>query len=245
MPKYFISAEVAQLLRDGNSVADFDGELEHHLVKVLRVRVGEEVLLCDGCETDFHCTVTQLSPLMLSAAEIRVCENEPDYKITLYQGMPKAGKMDLIIQKAVELGVWAIAPVIMERSVSHSKKEKRYQKIAESAAGQSMRGIVPKILPPVSWKDAVRQAPARRTMFAAYENENKSTLKDAINGVDWRKVKSDVGVWIGPEGGFSEREVAEMRDKDFKLFSLGSRILRTETAGLAALAQFYILNTDF
>jgi len=278
MPKYFISIEAAQLLRDNISnntfdeisddistnystavsVFDFNGELEHHLVKVLRIRVGEEVLLCDGRGTDFYCVVTHTAPLMLATKSICLCKTEPDYKVTLYQGMPKAGKMELIIQKAVELGVWAIVPVIMERSVSHSKKEKRYQKIAEAAAGQSMRGIIPKVYPPMSWKEAFSQKPIERIMLAAYENEEERTLKGTLREIEnWKscineqmgqimqKRQNDVGVWIGPEGGFSEREVREMQNEDFKLFSLGPRILRTETAGIAALAQFFILNTDF
>jgi len=252
MPKYFAHEIQGQTFR-------LEGDVAHHLKHVLRVRTGEKVILCDGKSTDYHCVIESLDPLTLVIEHHQESKTELPCKITLYQGMPKADKLEWIIQKSVELGVHAIVPVYTEHCVVRSKpsgqaqgkqdtKLLRYQKISEAAAGQSMRGIIPKIHSPMSWKEAFEMATTNRAvdglMLAAHEKEQIQTLKTItahISASQSLKEPMEIGLWIGPEGGFSEKEIEAMEASSFKLVSLGPRILRAETAAIAAVAQIAMM----
>jgi 16S rRNA (uracil1498-N3)-methyltransferase len=170
------------------------------------------------------------------------CKSEPQTKITLYQAVPKGDKLELVIQKCVELGVVEIVPVITSRTIARAKdcakKHTRYQRVAESAAGQSMRGIIPTVCEAVSFEAALNMTTATEVLtLVAYEEERTTTLKTALgnNSAD------SVNIWIGPEGGFASEEIEALKHSGAIPVSLGTRILRTETAAIAAVAQIICL----
>ena len=225
MPKYFVDKTLQ--LKD---------ETIHHLKRVIRIRLGEEVILCDGKSMDYHCTVESLEPFNLKVNSRQESKTEPKCKITLYQAMPKADKFEWIIQKAVELGVYSIVPVYTAHciaKITKAVKIARYQKIAESAAGQCMRGIIPQVQQPMPLEDAIKTT--NGLMLATHEKEKENKIP-GINSYP-----KDIGLWIGPEGGFSKKEIETMEGAGFSIVSLGPRILRTETAAIAAIAQIMMV----
>lgn len=232
MPRFFVDAIL------GDTVF-LDGENGRHLTKSLRMRPGETVTLCDGRGTDYLCVIEETGD---SAASLRVLEkaanrSEPDIRVTLYQGIPKSDKMDLIIQKAVELGCTRIVPTKTEFCISdirgkEEKKRERWQKIALEAAKQSGRGIIPQILPPQSFGEAVASAPGTKILF--YEGGG-APVGELLGE------SREYSIFIGPEGGLSEKEVSLAAEKGAKAATLGPRILRTETAPLAALSLLMYL----
>jgi 16S rRNA (uracil1498-N3)-methyltransferase len=164
---------------------------------------------------------------------------EPAHRVTLYQSLPKTGKMETIIQKCTELGVAAIAPVVSERCVVRPEKDwenkrQRYQRVAYEAAKQSKRGVIPEVLPlkPLAACDFSQYD----LVLFAYEEEREYMLKQALRTEQARTAKN-IAVIIGPEGGFEESESAQLCENGAVRVSLGTRILRTETAGMAMLAM--------
>ena len=165
---------------------------------------------------------------------------EPEIDITLYQGVPKSGKMELIVQKNVELGVKKIVPTFMDRTVvsgmdKYKKKVERYNSIAMEAAKQCRRGIIPNVADPITFKNMVNELEEYNLIIFPYENENNFTIKNLLQELDEKPKK--VAIIIGPEGGFSNSEVAILREKDIESVTLGNTILRTETAGIATVAM--------
>ena len=234
MPKFFfnkndISRGQVQLF----------GEDEKHIKTVLRAREGEEVTLCDGEGMDYQCRIASLERgVLLDIISKDVCETEPKTKITLYQGLPKADKMELIIQKCVELGVDRIVAVSTERAIvkldkKETKKLERWQKIAEAAAKQSGRGKIPEIGQQVlKFKEAVAEAKELDGAIIPYEREQETGIRQFV-----RNFKGEsVGVFIGPEGGFADEEIALAQENGITPITLGKRILRTETAGMTTTA---------
>ncbi len=218
-----------------------NGEDAFHIASVLRMSNGDNIVVCDGKMNDYVCEISALSKSQVTARIISSTKNvaEPKTNITLFQALPKADKMDFIIQKSVELGVCRIVPVLTEFTVSRPKdtksiehKMKRFRKICESAAKQSGRGIIPEISDIVSFKDGVSIIKQLSLPIAAYERERKNSFKDILPNF---KGKS-LGIFIGPEGGFSGNEVQAFIENDIHCVTLGPRILRTETAGICALS---------
>jgi len=235
MPKYFFKPD--KPLSIGSEIV-LEGDTAFHLVNVLRIKTGDELTLCDGSNTDYIVVVSLFSKKTKVSAVVKnitPCATEPSIKISLYQSLPKGDKLDLIIQKTVELGVTEIIPVVTSRSLVKPKNNKteRYQRIAESAAGQSMRGIVPKVHEPISFNDV----PVGETTFVAYEGEKILSFKTALLKANSNKIN----IWIGPEGGFAPEEIAALTEKGAIPISLGARILRTETAAIATIAQMICL----
>ena len=188
---------------------------------------------------DYHCRIASLEQgVLLDVLSQEVCETEPKTKITLYQGLPKADKMELIIQKCVELGVDRIVAVSTERAIvkldkKEGKKLERWQKIAEAAAKQSGRGKIPEIGRQVlKFQDAVAEAGALDGAIIPYEKEEKRGLRQFVEGFRGETI----GVFIGPEGGFAEEEIALAQANGITPITLGKRILRTETAGMTTTA---------
>lgn len=220
-----------------------EGSDVNHIKNVLRMKVGEAMILCDGQGTDYHCTIDTLSNDFIQAkvVEVEDTQTELPAKIYLFQGLPKKDKMELIIQKAVELGVYQIVPVMMKRSVvklddkkKEQKKLERWQSIATSAAKQSGRGIIPEVVPVMSYKDAISMAKEMEYKVLPFEHaEGMEETKKIIKEVHGKK---SVAVFIGPEGGFEDDEVAYAMESEIKPITLGKRILRTETAGLTILS---------
>lgn len=226
----------------------------NHIKHVLRMRAGERLIACDGNGKEYVCSIESLEAerIVLAIEEERQSESELPVRITLYQGLPKKDKMELVIQKAVELGAACIVPVTMKRCVvkleeekKEEKKRERWQAISMSAAKQSGRGIIPNIEKTVSYQKALKDAAARGIVLVPYERaEGMGTLKNAIKELTVKLEKTgtsskpplELSLLIGPEGGFEEEEISAAIASGAVPVSLGKRILRTETAGLAALS---------
>jgi len=232
MERFFIKCP-----KEGEMVR-ISGEDVRHITKVLRLGIGDPVELCDGqglvCVGEI--VKTSADEVLVGRGAWHLSDTEPKHHITLMQCLPKAGKMESIVQKCVELGVSAILPLLSARCVAvptrdFEKKRLRYARVAREAAKQSKRGIVPEVLPlcaldvlPLSDFD---------TVLLAYEEERETTLRPALR----RGVGQRIALIIGPEGGFAPAEAVLLQGRGAVAVSLGPRILRTETAGPAMLAQ--------
>ncbi len=221
--------------------ARITGSDVNHIKHALRMRIGEEVRISDQQGQDFLCEIACLEEEQVVLKIKEECQGtEPSVKITLFQGLPKGDKMEFVIQKGVELGVSEIVPVAMQNCVVKLDAKKaegrraRWQAIAESAAKQSKRSRIPLVKPVCSFEEAFAYAKTLDVPLFPYEQERGMAHTREVLG-KIRKGDS-IGIFIGPEGGFSSKEVEMVRD-EVKIISLGSRILRTETAGLAALAM--------
>jgi 16S rRNA (uracil1498-N3)-methyltransferase len=215
----------------------------NHIGNVLRMKPGECIRVSDNSGKSYFCHIREITPdsVLADIDEADVSGTELPSRIFLFQGLPKADKMELIIQKSVELGVSEVIPVAMKNCVVRLDEKKaasktaRWQAIAESAAKQSKRAVIPQVHAPLSWKEALNFAKTLDIMLVPYENERGMDATRELIG----KIMpgQSVGILIGPEGGFSDAEIAETDSLGFSRISLGRRILRTETAGLATLAM--------
>lgn len=215
------------------------GENAKHISKVLRMRTGDDITLVSPDKTQYECKISLITQgeVTVDIISQKPCENEPDVFVTLYQALPKGDKMDFIVQKCTELGISRIVPMISARCVSRpdekslKKKCERWQKIALQAAMQSRRGIIPEVTPCISFKDAAEQTKQNEKTVFFYEMGGESVRK-ILNGT---KPKT-VGMFIGSEGGFEQSEVDSVTAIGGQAATLGKRILRAETAPLAALS---------
>lgn len=240
MQHFFISPEQVE---DG--YVRIFGEDVNHMVNVLRMKQGEAFMANDGCGKEYYCILEQPREEEVRAkiAYVRAGEQELPCPITLYQGLPKGDKLELIIQKTVELGVTRIVPVSMKRSVVKVDEKKaehkraRWQAISEAAAKQSGRGSIPEVSLPMSFKDAMEEAAGADVKLFPYELAGE----ESPMAVTREKLSAicpgqSVAVFIGPEGGFDDAEVELARETGYEPITLGKRILRTETAGLYVLS---------
>lgn len=215
------------------NTATITGDEARHISKVLRMKKGDRVVLCDG-EGNFYDAVLSSFTDSTVIAEILssgTAETEPKVKITIYQGVPKNPKLETIVQKATEVGVCAIVPVDTVRAVARIDKEAkidRLRKIAAEAAKQSKRGIIPEVRSVMPFKKAAEEAKNADIAIIPYEEETVVSLKEALRG----KKAETVAIMIGPEGGFEKSEVEYAKSLGIQSVTLGKRILRTETAGL-------------
>lgn len=228
-----------------SGVTRIDGADYNHVKNVLRMKVGEQFLIsCEGVSS--LCTIKEFSEGCCLAQITK--ENFQDtslpIKITLFQGLPKSDKLELIIQKAVELGVSEISPVAMERSVvklDQNKKDSktaRWQAIAESAAKQSKLCFIPKVNPPMRLSDVISGLSEFDLVLVPYESQNG--MQETLEALSTIKSGQRIGVVIGPEGGFSQKEIDLLKTSGAKIISLGKRILRTETAAITALSMLML-----
>lgn len=207
--------------------------------KVLRLKAGEEVLLCDGEGNECLCRVEEIDARQISVAVMtrRDSCTEPAVCVSVYMAFPKADKLEHVIQKATELGAYEIVAFPSARCISKpdekslAKKVERWQKIAASAAEQSGRGRIPRVLVLPSYKAALERASGADKPLLFYENEHATTLRMALAGE-----YHSVSLLTGPEGGLEESEVKQALDAGLQVCTLGSRILRCETAPLCALS---------
>ena len=213
-----------------------------HLTKVLRLGKGDTVEVSDSACWEYTAEIEEIteSEVLLRIVDKQAFAREPALLVTLFQGIPKAGKMENIIQKCVELGVYAIVPVFLERTVvvdkgNFRKKLDRWQKISDEAVKQCRRGLVPQIETPLAKDGLLRRLQEYDLVLLPYENEQSRTLKDCLRELTERP--RTVAVIIGPEGGFSAREAEAFIRAGAVSVSLGKTVLRTETAGMAALAM--------
>ena len=243
MTRFFVTPEEMQ-----DEFMVLTGENADH-AKVLRLKNGENVLVCDGNGKECVCTVSDVSPGQISLVVQKRQESlsEPKVKASVYLAFPKADKLEHVIQKATELGAFEIIAFLSARCVSRpdekslKKKQERWQKIAASAAEQSGRGRIPRVVVLGSYQEALKRAGESDLAILFYENERATTLKMAIEGKPFRSVS----LLTGPEGGLEHREVEMAKDVGFQICTLGSRILRCETAPLCALSAVMYAAGEF
>ena len=219
------------------------GKDVNHIKNVLRMKIGEEVSISNGEDgKEYRGIIKEFldDEVICDLAFIKEDGVELPSKVYLYKGLPKADKMELIIQKAVELGVYEIIPVATKRAVVKldEKKSKskiaRWQAISESAAKQSKRAIIPKVADVLSFKEALKDCQKAHVKVIPYElAEGMGKTKEIISGL---KPGQDVAIFIGPEGGFEETEINAAMEAQITPVTLGKRILRTETAGFTILS---------
>lgn len=237
MPKFFVSPDKIF----GGRIT-IDTEDVQHITKVLRLSEGDVITVSDSTGTDYEAEILELSKSSVQCGILSEKKNdsESNISVTIYQALPKGTKMEYIIQKNTELGVVKIVPCALTRCVvkldgkDAKKKCERWQKIADEAAKQSGRGVIPEIGDVIGFKEAVEEMKKSDLYFVPYESEEntglKSILKDRTDAVN-------ISFMIGPEGGFAPEEIAYIDEKGIKRVTLGPRILRTETAGEATLSM--------
>ena len=235
MSKFFVKDN-----QINNNSINIIGEDVNHIANVLRMKKEDELQVCNQETGENYVTkITSFSKEKIECEIVKKIDKtvESNVNITLFQGIPKFDKMELIIQKNTEVGIKKIVPVLMERTVvkldekTINKKRERWQKIAEVASKQSMRDIIPKVENVVKVKDIEKQN--YDAILVAYENEDKNMLKsELIKLKNTQKEKYNIAIVIGPEGGISEKEIEILRNTGAIFVSLGKRILRTETAGI-------------
>ncbi|MDY4753960.1 MAG: 16S rRNA (uracil(1498)-N(3))-methyltransferase [Candidatus Faecousia sp.] len=243
MTRFFVEAQDLS-----GDTLHLTGENFQH-AKVLRLKPGERMLVCDGQGEEALCTVRQVgaAELELEVLERRESETEAAVRVSVYMAFPKADKLEHVIQKATELGAYEIVAFPSARCVSRPdekslrKKLERWQKIAASAAEQSGRGRIPEVVTLGSFKEALERAKQADKALLFYENEHAVTLRMALESGAFQTVS----LLTGPEGGLEEAEVDQARKAGFQVCTLGSRILRCETAPLCALSAVMYAAGEF
>ena len=219
--------------------ATITGDDAHHISRVLRMKAGDALSLCDGAGNEYDAVIASVSPEAVACVvgDRHASEAESPVRVTLFQCLPKAGKMELIVQKCTELGVFSVVPVHSARCVvvpgkDYDKKRERYNRVALEAAKQSRRAMIPQVLPLTELKRI--DVRLFDLFLVAYEDESTVSLKQALRAAGSPRT---IALLIGPEGGLEEGEVRQLVQAGAVSVSLGKRILRTETAGMAMLAQ--------
>lgn len=233
MPRFFIQTD--QQYEVGSCIF-IEGQDALHIEKSLRMAVGDSLVLCDGKGLDYQTVIEKFDNKMVVTKVTAVEKNktEPSVFVTLYQGLPKGDKMETILQKCVELGASKVIPVEMSRCIAKmgdkaEKRIQRWQKIADEAAGQSGRGILPQVGEPISFSKLLENIRDEKTLVC-YENGGLP-LGEQVGSND-----KNISIIIGPEGGISEEEIEKIKAVGGTVVTMGPRILRTETAPIAAIA---------
>lgn len=242
MTRFFVAPEEMA----GSSIC-LAGENAAH-AKVLRLKVGEEIMVCDGQGNECLCRVEATDGQYdLSVVSRGVSEMEASVRVSVYMALPKADKLEHVIQKATELGAYEIVTFPTARCVSRpdekslNKKLDRWQKIAASAAEQSGRGRIPRVVVLPSYSAALKRAAECDKAIVFYENEHATTLRQALEESPYKTVS----ILSGPEGGFEESEIHQAREAGLQVCTLGKRILRCETAPLCGLSAIMYASGEF
>ncbi len=244
MSRFFVEPEN---IGEKNIIIDNKEDL-HHMMKVLRLSAGDQIDISDSVEWEYRAELLYLDS---DSAEAKILDKqkftaEPTVSVTLFQGIPKQGKMETIVQKCVELGIHDIIPVFMDRTVvvdkgNFGKKVQRWQKVSDEAVKQCKRGIIPQVFDPMKMPEVLTTFGVFDLVLFPYENEEGTTIKDVLREVaaskEWEEGRHRIAMIIGPEGGFSGEEAELIVEAGGKSVSLGKTTLRTETAGMAALAM--------
>ena len=239
MRRFFVAPEAVQ-----DDIVQFDAELARHMGKVLRLTAGEQVTVSTGDGTAYLVELAEFQKDAVTGRILERMENlqETAIEVVLFQGMPKGDKLELIIQKCTELGVSAVVPVETSRSVVHldsgkaAKKLERWQKIAQEASQQSKRVQVPTVGPYYNWKQFLWHLSEQNGLTIVFwEDEQTQSLKALLRSQAEKPQR--INLVVGPEGGLSEEEVEQLRALGAVSASLGKRILRTETAGMAGISM--------
>ena len=242
MPRFFVETPPP-----GQHRITLTGENASH-ARVLRLASGDEVTLCDGSGTDYHCRITDITSdlLLLDIIRVSPSESEPKVFTSVYMAFSKGDKLEHVIQKATELGAGEIVAFPSSRCIAKydrktlEKKLPRWQKIAASAAEQSRRGRIPQVLALSSYAEALKRAASADKAIFFYENEQAHTLTQAL-----RSDYTSISLMSGPEGGFSQEEVAAAQESGLEICTLGKRILRCETAPLCALSAVMYASGEY
>lgn len=244
MPKFFV--ENNQVKNDTIYIKDKD---VNHIKKVLRKNIEDEITICnENTKQDYLCKITNIEENEITCKILKKLETnvESNIEVSIFQGLPKSDKMELIIQKSVELGVQDITPIEMKRCVvklkekDKTKKIERWQKISEVAAKQCGRNYIPKINNIENLKEISEKIKDYDAVLVAYEEEKENTLKNELkllkkdNKENNKKIK--IAIVIGPEGGMDKEEINALEKNGAKIITLGKRILRTETVALNILS---------
>ena len=237
MYQFFVEEE-----QIGREFVTITGSDVNHIKHVLRMKPGEKIRISSREGRDLFCVVSEVADTFVQADILNeeAPSTELSEKIYLFQGIPKGDRMETVIEKAVELGAYEVVPVAARRCVARLDEKKalsrinRWQGIAEAAAKQSRRGIIPQVHPVMNMREAVAYAHAMEVKLIPYElAENMGHTKEILEAV---KPGTDIAVFIGPEGGFEQEEIELATAAGIEPVTLGRRILRTETAGLTVLS---------
>ena len=233
MPRFFVDPEDIGETTDG-IVVTVRGDDAGHITRVLRMKVGENVTVCDSNGREYETVIRQTgSEVVLDVLSSKMSENEPPYRAVVFQALVKGDRFDTVLQKSTELGVSDIVPVMTSRCTikltpqEYSKKVERWQRIAYEAAKQCGRGVIPVVHNPVSFGEAVKMAAECDLALFCYEGDGTEPIPKICRGTD---KPASVSVMIGPEGGYSDDEANAAAESGMKMTGLGRRILRTETA---------------
>lgn len=236
MSSHYLILDPDAIGDDGSLV--IDGQNARHITKVLRLRPGDHVSISDGVSTLYDVELKVVDGKMITGLAVKSKSFRiPEKQLTLFQGLPKGRKMDLIVEKLTELGVARIVPVVMSRSVPDygedrkAKQSGRWRTIANEASKQSKRLWLPEVSELVTWEAALKLLDGFDLVLAPYEAERDTRLEAVFD-----KQAKAAAVFIGPEGGFDESEIGALEAHGAKTFSLGENILRTETAAIVAAA---------
>ena len=241
MPKFFVTTNQIE----GKKIS-IQNEDVNHIKNVLRAKIDDTIEICDSITSkNYICKIEQIEDKHIDCHIVEEIEShlEPHIQVSIFQGLPKADKMELVIQKSVELGVYDITPVEMKRCVvklndkDKIKKIQRWQKISEGAAKQSGRDRIPTIHPVMNIKAVCENIKEYDLVLVAYENEKENTLKQELKNIKQAQNKQmKIAIIIGPEGGIDKEEIAKFEEYNAKIITLGNRILRTETVALNMLS---------
>lgn len=247
MPKFFVKNN-----QINENVVSIIGTDVNHIANVLRLKIDDEIQVCNEDKgLNYNTKIAEINKEFVKCNIVETIESnsEANIYINILQGLPKAEKMELIIQKCTELGVKEITPVEMERCIvkldgkSESKKAERWQKIAEVAAKQSGRDKIPHINSVINIKNVCNILENYDIVLVPYENEKNVTLKEVLEKLPKKDLK--IAIIIGPEGGFEEKEIKMLEEKNCKIVTLGNRILRTETVAIAMTSVILYKLADF
>lgn len=239
----FIKNGVAEIFEDSK-----------HIEKVLRMAVGDSILVFDGSGTEYLARLVSIDKNLCRAEilESKASLSEPKIRVSLFQGLPKSGKMETIIQKAVELGVYEVFPVIMDRCVvqinsqsAGEEKAKRWNKISLEASKQCGRGIVPTVHPPITFDEAIKKLNSLEVSLMPYEELGHQGAYGLREILTEHSAATSFGVMVGPEGGFSDSEAKRALENGINTFGLGPRILRTETVASAVIPVIMYHKNEF
>lgn len=247
MPKFFVKNNQIE-----DKTINIIGTDVNHIVNVLRLKIDDKIQICDEDNgINYESKIIEINKEIIKCEILKKINSnaEANVHINIMQGLPKAEKMELIIQKCTELGVKEITPVEMERCIvkldgkSANKKQERWQKIAEVAAKQSGRDKIPQINNVTNIKNICKMLEDYDIVLVPYENEKNTTLKEVLAKLPKEDLK--IAIVIGPEGGFEEKEIKMLEQNGYKIVTLGNRILRTETVAIAMTSVILYELADF
>lgn len=243
MPRFFIDKSQIGQRENGEKTVLIMGDDATHITKSLRMKEGQQLTVCDAQGKDYLCRVERTGETVtLAVVEETECLSEPPYRATVYQALIKGDKFDTVVQKAVECGAYRLVPFISERCIVRldkkdaAKKVIRWQRIAEEAAKQCGRGIIPAVSGLLTFKEAVAEAALADIPLFCYEEERGFSLKTAVETAKEKKNVKNVSLIIGSEGGFAPSEAQLAKSAGMTSVGLGRRILRTETASSFVLS---------